>query len=179
MRFEMELVKQQHQAHDLPVRDKFIEAEVKTEELISRRRVIRLETDNLIHEALLTNDILKLATATGTVMTVTAGVCVQLGIEPTLEDFLTAAKELIEDARVPVDKGLHQREWRDAIVGAVMLEIVCRGICAVVSIPYKDVFELLHNAYLKGEQPDIEALKELLRKAGHGLEKDASPDTPA
>lgn len=122
------------------------------------RKIVREATDRTIHEALLVSSRQSLALFSAGTMVAVATTLLTLRQEPEVEDFVYAAKELIEDARQVMDKGLHQNEMKDVKIAAVMLEIVTRGICALMDIPYEELFKELHRVRLAGEDPDIEKL---------------------
>jgi hypothetical protein len=99
-------------------------------------------------------------------MLVVGGTCAQFGIEPEITDFLMGAKELIEDARTLVDKGIQVREWDQVKVGCAMIQCVLNGVAAVLGLPYLAVLELCHAKYMNAEQPTEEELAAVLRAAG-------------
>jgi hypothetical protein len=168
MKREIDLVRQQHAKLGFPVRDTF-DAQIPTTELLARRRALRQQTDELIEIGLYSNNRPALAAQLALTMTALAGTCVQIGYEPSLEDMVVASKELIEDARLVFDKGLHMREWEQARAGTAILEIVCHGIAALVGIPSAEVFDAVHEGLISGASVDaIDAsIAELLNKEQH------------
>ncbi len=134
MKYELDLVK----PHVEPLAEDAPTEQVRLN-VLSCRKNIREEADRLIHDALLCSDLLKLAEYSADVMLATAAALTRLRLEPTVEDFVYAAKELVEDARKIVDMGLQQRIDGDVRIGAVCLELVSRGICATLSVPYEKV----------------------------------------
>jgi hypothetical protein len=110
------------------------------------RRIVRSITDRVIHEALMTSNLTGLASGLGSTMLDVATGLGHMRMEPEVNDFVTAAKELIEDARIPWDKGLKQMEFDDVRISAVMMEIVVRGIFSTLNLPYQQVIDELHRA---------------------------------
>lgn len=192
MQFEIDQVTELHRRLTAPVRVPSQDnTTITVEELKLRQRLIREETSETI-DALLKTDLTEIADGCVDTMVVTAGTMVQLGLDVDTGDFVYAAKELLEDARIPILKGLQQREWSDVKIGGVMLEIVVRGICAVTNVPYRECWDEVQRSNLakvgplgpifdaggkftKPEgwiPPDIQAI--LLR---HGLIKPVEPIT--
>ena len=173
MKFEMDLVAENHKLFGVPIRDKFPDGKnpVTDEERALRRRLIREETDETINEGLLASSLVKLADGIADSMVVTAGTLVQYGLDPTEEDFIHAAKELIEDARGALDKGLMFRQASNIKVGAVMLQLVCYGIAYTLNIPYHDVFKEVHRNNMAKVGPDgkpiFDAGGKFLKPKGH------------
>lgn len=101
------------------------------------RRDIRLLTDSLIHEALRANTLPPLVDGTCIVMLALARALNRHELVPEVPHFIEAAIALIEDARTVYDKGMLVDDADRAMVGAVMLEITVRGVCAALSIDYE------------------------------------------
>ena len=118
-------------------------------DLARLRRSTRTAIDQVIHHALLSSNIVGLASGLASSMLTVGAVLSQLSLEPDVEDFVYAAKELLEDARIPFDKGLKGSEWGDVRIGSVMLEIVARGVCAVLNLPYEEVLDEMHRAQME------------------------------
>lgn len=105
------------------------------------RRSLREVTDETIRTALLANSRPALSRASAQTMLTVASTLLCLRLEePQLEDFVVAARELVELARKSMDRGLQTADGAGTVTGAVMLEIAARGICACVSIPYEEAF---------------------------------------
>lgn len=122
---------------------------VKESDLATLRRSVRSVTDKVIHDALLSSNVTGVASGLASTMLSVGAVLGQLSLEPDVEDFVYAAKELLEDARIPFDKGLKGSEWGDVRIGSVMLEIVCRGISSVLNLPYEAVLAEMHRAQME------------------------------
>ena len=169
MRFEIALVTEQHKKLGLPVHTGVYDG-IQPPETLAVRRAVRIATDEFIQHGLYVNDFVALAIKLGELQTANAGACLLTGVTPTVEDFIVAARELIEDARVLPDKALQMRppEWEQLRIGVCMLEIVCHGICGVLGMPYKPIFEALHKAFTEGHPPAVLELtiRDILRKAG-------------
>ncbi len=183
MKFEIALVRAQHQALGFPLRACPGEGQDPSEdipalELMSRRRAVRTATDALIEHGLMGGDLPALSVQIGCAMTAVAGSCAQVGMEPSISDFLDAARELVADARIVWDKGVHLKEWEQARIGAAMIEIVCHGIAATLGIPYQQVFESLHRRFVAQElEPDMAEIRAILRRAGHEAPEPGPSDT--
>jgi len=184
MKFEIDLVTGQHTKLGLPVHTVVYDG-IQPQEALGIRRAVRIATDEFIQHGLYVNDFVALAIKLGELQTANAGACILTGVNPTVEDFIVAARELVEDARVLPDKALQMRppEWEQLRIGVCMLEIVCHGICGVLGIPYKQVFELLHRHYAEESTLDLElCMKEVLRTAGLPIKDDMAaandPEAP-
>lgn len=158
MEYEMKLVKEQHERIGLPVRDKS-PTRFSPDELSARRRGVRVATDGLIRSGLDGRNITEIAAGIAETMTAAAGTCLQFGLRPNLASALNAARELLEDARLVVDNGLTFSEHDQVDAGVCMLEIVCTGIASCFGIPYKQVIDLAHAAYMQGKDIDREQLQ--------------------
>jgi hypothetical protein len=110
-------------------------------------------------------------------MTSTAGALLQLGVSPKIGDLVAAAKELLEDARVLIDNGIAFSELDQVAVGAVAVEVICRGIAATLAVPYRQVLEACALSYIDGKPADREALRAILAQGkaeGRKIEADAA-----
>lgn len=101
------------------------------------RRDVRLLTDALIHEALRANTLPPLVDGACVVMLALARALNRHELAPEVPHFIEAAIALIEDARTVYDRGMQIDDADRAMVGAVMLEITVRGVCAALSIDYE------------------------------------------
>ena len=178
MKTEIEMTKEQHKFYSIPVRDKPDEPPVSLEEVTARRRSLRMTTESLIHDAFLGGDVVRLMEAVVETMSATAGTCSQFGLEPDISDFLLAGKDLVEDARVLLDKGLTVREWDQVKIGAAMIQCICGGVCAILGLPYKDAMAMAHAKYLNAERPTREDFAKLLTDAGFKLDEEVASNDP-
>lgn len=121
------------------------------------RKAIRLATDAAIHDALRRDSMIALAESLAQTMLAVASALETYKVEPGVEDLVEGSSALIEDARTIIDKGLVLRDWALVNCGAVMLEIVCRGVCSCLGIPYEDTVRAVHAGT---------GLREVLIKAG-------------
>lgn len=128
----------------------------------SRKR-LREVTDALIHDALLVDQLPELVRLSAETMCTVAETLLIFEIEPDVRDLVEATQALIEDSRAVMDKGLLLRSWETVRCGAVMLELVVRGLCATLSVPYDEVLAEVHRARLANENPRI---REILIAAG-------------
>jgi hypothetical protein len=179
MKFEIDLAREQHRVYFIPTRTKPDEPPVSPDEVVARRRSLRLTTDELIHKAMLNGDIVTLLQCLVETMTATAGTCAQFGLEPDISDFMLAGKDLIEDARVLLDKALLVRDYEQVKIGAAMIQCVVAGICAVCGLPYREAFELAHQAYIDAGSPTREQFVKLLREHGFEVKAEAANDGDA
>jgi hypothetical protein len=177
MKYEIELARAQHLFYAIPQRTKPDEPPVTADEVIARRRSLRMVTDSLIHTAFLNGDVVQLMEAVVETMTATAGTCAQFGIAPDISDFLLAGKDLVEDARVLLDKGINVREYDQVKIGAAMLQCVCAGVCGILGLPYRDAMAMAHSRYLDADKPSREDFEALLECRGFKL-TGASNDEP-
>jgi hypothetical protein len=122
------------------------------------RKHLRETTDALIHGALLVNDLPELVRMSAETMCSVATALLRFEINPDVPDFVEASQALIEDGRAVMDRGLTLRSWETTRIGAVMLEIAVRGICAALSVPYDKVLPEVHRAQLAGENANVRAI---------------------
>lgn len=106
-----------------------------------QRKAVRLVTDSLFSEALFVNNIALLPERLVQVIMVVATVMVMREMEPDVPHFVAAATELIEDARKVMDKGLQTDDPLKTMTGAVMLEIVVRGLFHTLGLNYSDALK--------------------------------------
>lgn len=171
VKYEIDRCRAQHEVLGMPIRDS-LGTDATAQEIVSRRKAVRVQTDRLIQHGIYSNDPVALVAELVLTMTALGSSCVQLGMEPQLNDMANAARELIEDARIPWDKGLQVRDLQQAAIGCAMLEIIVHGIAAVLSLPYAEVFQVFHNAFVAGCEPDFEKVKALLRANGYQLKEE-------
>jgi hypothetical protein len=127
------------------------------------RKALREATDDLIHNALLIDDLPELVTLSARAMLQVATTLYQRELEPDVQDLVQATQALIEDSRTVMDRGLMLHDQPTAQCGAVMVELVIRGLCATLSVPYDDVLREVHRAQLAGENPMV---RPILERAG-------------
>jgi hypothetical protein len=127
------------------------------------RKQLRETTDDLIHGALLVNDLPELISLSGQSILCVAGVLLQYAQDPQVPDFVEAVQAHIESGRAVMDRGLMLNDWATARCGAVMLEITVRGVCAALSVPYDLILAEVHRAQQAGESP---AIRRILTEAG-------------
>lgn len=151
------------------------EMPVSREESLVHRKTIREQTDKLIDRGLAASAPLPILQSVCETMTALAAVCAQVGIEPSTREMLIATKELIEDARVVVDKGLQLAEWEQVRIGVAMLEIVLTGLTSRLNMPYHRGFEIMHTALMANQPDDIttaeitRGLTIILMEAGYAI----------
>ena len=184
MKYEIEMARKQHIFYSIPQRTKADEPPVTADEVIARRRSLRIVTDDLIQKALLNGDIVLLLQSICETMTAVGGTCAHFGIEPDISDFLLAGKDLVEDSRVLLDRGIGVREWDQVKVGAAMMQCICAGICAILGLPYRDALDLSHAAYMDARKPTREEFVALLKAHGFKLDEgepanESDPDEAA
>lgn len=141
-----------------------------TPEANMAQKRVRQASDNLM-DALMTADLGAIAFSGTHLQLATAGNLVRLGLEPTVEDLVNAARQLIDDARVPAFKGIAAREWDQVRVGSVMVEIVVRGIFTLLQVPYKEILDEVHKGgmqSLAGQEVTADIVA-ILRAAGHEI----------
>ena len=127
------------------------------------RKELRETTDELIHSALLVNDLPELVRLSAETMCTVATALLRFEREPGVPDFVEASQALIEQGRAVMDKGLLLRSWETVQCGAVMLEMTVRGICAALSVPYDQVLIEVHRARVAGENAQV---RQILIAAG-------------
>jgi len=121
------------------------------------RKMINEAANGLVHEGLLINNFEALVGRVLPLIRSTASTMVVLNLEPDTEDFVYAACELVAVIRKSMDDAIKLSNAADTRISGVMFEILARGICATLSLPYS---ELLH-----AETP--EAIREILTASGH------------
>lgn len=122
------------------------------------RKELREITDQVIHQALLVNDLPELVRLTAETMATVATALLRFGRDPQVPDFVEASQALIEAGRSVMDRGLMLRSWESVSCGAVMLEISVRGICAALSVPYDKVLGEIHRARAAGENANVRSI---------------------
>lgn len=137
-----------------------VETDARTE---PSRKTLREATDLLIHNALLVNDLPELVRLSAETMADVATILVRYARDPQVPDFVEASRALLVEARDVMDRGLMLRSFELVDCGAVMLEIVVRGICAALSVPYDKVMLEMKRARDAGENPEI---RRILTDAG-------------
>lgn len=159
MNHEIERVRALHAAKGLPVPERPPEAGKDLAlAVLSIRRSVRVMSDGLINDGLLSSSAVDTARGIGATMIATSGAMVSLGQHPEISDFVVAAKELLEDARLVLDKAVHAHEWDQARIGAVMMGVVCMGIASSLSIPYHEVFDEMVAAQLDHREDTVEII---------------------
>lgn len=128
MKFEQDLVRKPGAPLHLPTR----------EDCTVARREIRMVTDVLLVDGLRLNTLPPLVEGCCATMIVLAKALNRQELEPEVPHFIEAAVALIEDARTIFDAGMRVDDLDKALVGAVMIELTVRGICAALSVPYED-----------------------------------------
>lgn len=126
-----------------------------TEPTTTSRRALRETTDDLIHSALLVNDLPGLIGLSAETMVCVAQTLLKYEQDPQVPDFVEAAQASIEQGRAVMDRGLMINSWETVRCGAVMLELTVRGICAALSAPYDTVLAEVLRAQQAGENPNI------------------------
>ena len=132
----------------------------------AQRKMVRVQSDHLI-AALMNNSLPQLAAHTTLTMMMVATALTRCRTDTELRDFVLAAKELVEDARIVVDKALQVNEVEQVRIGAAMMEVVCNGICAILSLPYNVMLEQIHERVLHDLPVDDDWMWELLEQYGH------------
>lgn len=177
MRDEIEKARAQFTFYSIPQRAKPDEPPLSQSETVSRRRSMRICTDDFISKALMNGDAPTLLRSLCETMTATAGTCAGLGLEPDVSDLLLGAKDLVEDVRVLIDRGIGVKEYDQIKVGCAMMEIVCIGIAAVLGLPYREAMTMAHAKYMNAENPTHEDFRDLLIAHGFDqLKEEASND---
>lgn len=179
MKFEIAMAREQHVFYSIPQRTTPDEPPLTTQEVLARRKSIRIVTDDFIHKAVLNGDIVTLLQSVVETMTCVGGTCAQLGIEPDISDFLLAGKDLVEDARVLLDKGLNVKEYDQIKVGTAMIQCVVAGICAILGLPYKDAMAMAHSRYMDADGPSREDFEALLEARGFKLTEEGAANDDA
>lgn len=181
MKTEMDLAAQQHARWKLPCREAPPDKRV-PEEALTRRKMIRIEVDDLVKNALGKDDIVALAERIGRVALVVAGACVQFGCEPDILNFAVGAKNLLEDAQRKLDRALSLSDWVEVRQAAAEMEIIWYGIAANLTLPYYDLMDYLNARFLEGLPADRQHVRVILAKAGIQTRDDeqggAANDTP-
>jgi hypothetical protein len=122
------------------------------------RREIRETTDALIHDALLVNDLPELVRLSAESIGAVARALLRYNREPQVPDFVEAAKALLETSRSVIDKTLLLRQWDEFAYASVMVEIVVRGVCASLSIPYDEVLREVAAARKEERNADVRGI---------------------
>src|SRR5712664_1056868 len=145
MKLEVQLAREEFAHYKIPAKEQPQPQGEQIDGLKEQRRMVREQTDKLIG-AFMSNDFILLAQETAGVALVVGGTAVRFCCEPNIMEFVMGGKELIEDARTVVDKGLQFAEWDQVKVGLTMLEIAYRGVCACLNVPYEALVRERHRA---------------------------------
>lgn len=138
------------------------------------RAQLRQATDALIHDALLENNLPALVQLCGSTMLTVASTLVQVRQEPDVPDLVEAAQGLIEDARNVLDRGLMLDVPETTKIGAVMVELIARGLCAVCSVDYDKLLAYLYAQRVAGAEPDPEAIRRFVNHTAQGADNETA-----
>lgn len=164
MKTELDFVRKQHEALGLPLRQK--PERVQASELIVKRRLIRVETDEFLKNGLWADDLVQFSVRIGRMAFVVSSTLAQFGVEPELVDFAEALQSLIQQSRERLDKALAVSDWSAVKLAAVELEIIWYGAAANMGLPYFDLLQLLHDAYVSKRDLNFDDVRTLLHRAG-------------
>ena len=114
----------------------------------------------LVHDAVLQNDLPALAEKLAEMMLTTARTLMVAKVEPDLENFVYAAAEVVANARKAIDDALRFDNKDDLKLGAVMMEIVLKGIAATLNLPLEKLMREVLLAETCGSEPDISGILE-------------------
>lgn len=174
MRLETELARAEQAFYSIPIRTAPDAPPVTPAEVVSRKRTVRVQTQDLIDRGLLNGDPVALAHCLADTMLVAGGTYAQLGLDPSdVSDFLLGVKEVVENARGALEKALTLRDWGAVRVGCTQLQVACAGACYVLGIPYREVLLKLHERYMAGGVATRADVAQVLAAAG--LEVSAEP----
>ena len=176
MKMEIDIAREEQEFYFIPHRAEQDTPAVTHEEVVAARRAIRMVTDSLTGPAMLNGDAVTLLRGIVETMTAVGGTCSQFGLQPDISDFMLAGKDLVEDARVLVDRGLVTREWEQVRVGAAMIQCVCAGVCAILGLPYKAALDMSHAKRMAAEHPQREDYERIMKEAGFQIEE--KPNEP-
>lgn len=152
MNREIEWVRALHLKAGLPVRGEPPEKSIAAPETMAARRALRTMSDGL-RQAMSSSLPVNTARGIGATMIAAAGPLVAFGLEPTFEEFLDGAQELIVEARKVMDDGLTAHDWAAVKKGACMLGTVCMGISSALSFPYEHILAEIIKSQME-ERPD-------------------------
>lgn len=159
MLYEMTKALELHDKIGLPVREG-PDKELPVQEIRHLRKLVRTETDRLLL-ALAQNDLPGTAQYIAEVSYDLAEIAIQTGARPDPSHFKNACRQLIQETRVVVDRGLQMKDWNQLQVGLAMLHSIVLAMSAALNIPYLAVFNHIHERRLKPEAinpDDIEAV---------------------
>jgi hypothetical protein len=140
MKFEIDLIKAD--LEQIPLSDK---GQPIFGEVNSVRAGLRKITDMMIYEALLANNLPILAETMAGSMLLVAEIAHCFRSEPEVTDLIQGVQALIESSRAVLDKGLMLHSPETTACGVVMMEIVCRGLCVSIGLPYERTLEAVHK----------------------------------
>lgn len=176
MRREIELAAEQQKFYSIPVREEALKPTPTRDEIVSRRRTIRVTTDDLIEKGILGGDIVAFSAKIVDQMLTMGGTCAQFGIRPEISDFLVAIKELIEETRGPLDRALIASDWDAVKVGIARMQAILGGVCFVLGLPYVELLETIHAAYMAGGAPTDGVIRDVLRAKGFAVDAAANEE---
>lgn len=175
MQNEMKLVEQQQRKHELPVREAPPKESV-GEELVARRRMIRIETDDFM-KSLLAGDVVDFAIRIGRVAFVTSGTLVQFGLKPDFPTYVAAVAAEMERIKKDFDRALQLTDWPEVLICACRMHQLWIGCAANLGMPYGSIIHYLHECYMEGKEVDRHHVVLMLRQAGLAVE-DAPENSP-
>jgi predicted HAD superfamily Cof-like phosphohydrolase len=188
MNYEIRRLEENHKLFGVPVRERWSD-DITVREIQLRKRLVREEAEETMR-AIREGDRIEEADGLGDVLYVVAGTAVQTGIRP--EVFVTFAdastellKQAVEDFESSVDafvslqrnflietsrQELFRKLHEEVNKAMVKLEIVCKGIANVNSIPWQEVFDEIHASNMRkvGEdgKPIFDAGGKYLKPSG-------------
>lgn len=162
---EIEMAKQQQLLHELPVREAPPEERLPMEELLRRRRLMRVELDDFIR-TLQQNDLPNFAMRVCRIAFAVAGTCSQFGCTPEFAHYAEAVKQVTEDGQRELDKALQVSDWHAVRVASAKMQLLWYGIAANLGLPYSLLMNYMHGCYMKKEDIRREDIVVILRKAG-------------
>lgn len=152
MKYECKAVADFHRACDVPVREEVNKPAIRDEEIRLRLRLCNEEPRELM-QALVAGDLVEVADGIADTMVVTAGTCVQLGVYPQAEHAAAAAISLVQGAHEVLTKAIAATNFDDLAQSAEIMHIVCMGVAAVFGVPYRSVFDVVHESNMAKVDP--------------------------
>lgn len=159
MKYECDAVAKFHLACDVPVRDEPNKPVIQDAEIRLRLRLVNEEVRETL-VALANGDVVELADGLMDTMVVTAGTCVQLGARPSVDHAVSAAIALMQGAHQTFTSAVQAGNWEEIRVGAECVHLACLGICAMFGIPYRAVFDAVHESNMAKVGPDGKVVKD-------------------
>lgn len=174
---ELKMAAEHCAKHGVTVRleppDRREERETLLGETLSKRKMLRIEADDLFRDGFGAGDVVAAAIRLVRLSFANAGAALQFGCYPQFEHFCISSKELVMFAQKNLDQALATNDWHAARVAIAQMQTIIYGLSVDMGLPYTEVVAYLHGAYVNGEEPERATVANILRGAGIEVAEEA------